>query len=791
MKSEEVNFKKNFCEKYFDKGSYDFDVLNQVDVLLKDKNDNYILYIESKYIINNPTELRKARAQVVLTNKKQNNILSHIALVYMNKNYNNVLELIDCSDNSVMYNNDFNWKAEKASNPTKDAIDRINDRIKGKITIFKNEEIREFYKEFKKNNKTKLEITEKNFNVIYTNWKNEIIFNEEIKDEQDLINLFLVDMLNGTKYKKGLFNGASLFDKFTEDLISAGTNLNRYQIIYKDDNAEGIMYRGGKQTLYYTIKNQENYRNFWKKYRRPPQKDEFLKILERSSTLYSDKYRRDTGGEYTPICFVKKQNEILKEYYNLDEYIVFDPCCGVGNLENLFGKDFKENCYLSTLEQMDVDTCKIKGFENVIQYNYLIDKEQPKFKYKGMLLDINEICKKEHKKLMVIMNPPYQRKKGFKYDLSLEFFIKSLNLKPDVIVFYCKTEFLLRDVIKIFKDSKYKIRSHIFSNAKRTFKISEWSISQIIFDKEKGEEIIENNITCDRYEIIREKFKFIKTYKYDISRPKLIKEIEKMFNKEGQKIGYYSYLCNVLLIGNKGKETNKIITTENLKYCLLSKGINFNSHAKYFEWNNNVYRGKINDISEELFNDSIMFSLFYKNNFFTNKEGKKNYIMPFTAKELGCSKNDLNVLFYEEKQKDLFFKEKQFDFREFMKQFNFSKEAKDLYNSALKIFKYYHNNKEYISKDYNDSFYDVTNIIMGKDPSQYKDLETDKDKRLNKTRTTKGTKSFSRNNIKYVVNSKDLGIFYDFFDKRDILAKKINKQLVDSGLLLWERENIY
>ena len=42
------------------------------------------------------------------------------------------------------------------------------------------------------------------------------------------------------------------------------------------------------------------------------------------------------------------------------------------------------------------------------------------------------------------------------------------------------------------------------------------------------------------------------------------------------------------------------ITTENLKYCLLSKGINFNSHAKYFEWNYLVYKGVVEDINEEL-----------------------------------------------------------------------------------------------------------------------------------------------------------------------------------------------
>lgn len=40
MQSEEVNYKKNFCEKHFDKGTWDLDVLNQVDVLLKDKKDS-------------------------------------------------------------------------------------------------------------------------------------------------------------------------------------------------------------------------------------------------------------------------------------------------------------------------------------------------------------------------------------------------------------------------------------------------------------------------------------------------------------------------------------------------------------------------------------------------------------------------------------------------------------------------------------------------------------------------------------------------------------------------------
>ena len=135
--------------------------------------------------------------------------------------------------------------------------------------------------------------------------------------------------------------------------------------------------------------------------------------------------------------------------------------------------------------------------------------------------------------------------------------------------------------------------------------------------------------------------------------------------------------------------------------------------------------------------------------------------------------------------------DKPFDFREWLKQFEFSEEAKNLYNAALEIFKFYHRNKEYSNKDWNDSFYDVTNAIMGKDTSTFSELETENDTRITKTKTTKGTRGFGRNTIKYVINSEYLPIFKKFFDARDILAKKINKQLVDSGLLLWERENIY
>ncbi len=219
-KSEEVNFKKNFCEKYFDKGTWSLDVLKKVDVLLQDRKGRYLLYIESKYRITNDAQRNKAIAQAILTNKKQDAILNRIAVIYLNEQGDDILELIDCSDDSVMYNNDINWTAEKPSNPTKDAIDRINDRVKGKIIRFKNEEIEEFYDNFKKNKETTINITERNFNVVYNLWKNEVRFKESIDDEQDRINLFLVDLLNGTKYKKSIIT--DIIDRTLFDSVKVG-----------------------------------------------------------------------------------------------------------------------------------------------------------------------------------------------------------------------------------------------------------------------------------------------------------------------------------------------------------------------------------------------------------------------------------------------------------------------------------------------------------------------------------------------------------------------------------------
>lgn len=627
---DEIDYKVKFTQEYFNPKLCKYDN-ERIDIILLDKKGNPLLYIEAKVTLN-PQERAKALAQVVLTNKKQKQILNHLALIYK-ENGNDILEFIELLDDSVMFNNDFHWESETPSTPTRDAIDRINDRLKqsAKIIKYQNDEIKEFYANLLKREDLEISITLKNMITIFHAWKESIKFKNEIKNEQTLINLFLVDMLNNTKYKDSLIIvGTDLGSQ--KPLIREGTDLNAFSIEI-NENKQEVKYIDDKNEKFYTIPNLQAYTAFWDKYKRPPAKDEFLKILEESHLLYTDKYRKDTGGEYTPFFFVSEQNKILEQYCldsntSLKDYIIYDPCCGVGNLENQFPKEIKKQCYLSTLDSKDVDICKIKDFENVVQFDYLKDSKEPEFTHGGTDLTISEIVKREKKKLMAIMNPPYQRQKGRNENKAISFFNKVLKLEPEVIVFYYMSESFMRDEIKHYINSKLKMYSHIFSTAK-TFNLSDWSISQMIFSKNLGDKVSDKSFTAKRYEKDSIGFNFVKSYTYDLERPSLVKEIDTAIkqNQKGMILGNYSYLNGIILIGNGGFNSGNRVTTENLKYTLLSKGLNFNTHAKYFELNDHTLKGKVSEIPQELFNDAIAFSLFFKGNLFSNKPIRESAIV--------------------------------------------------------------------------------------------------------------------------------------------------------------------
>ena len=159
--------------------------------------------------------------------------MNRVALIYKNDQNHDIMILIDCNEDSIMYNNDINWKAEKPSSPTKDAIDRIWDRIHNKITVYTNDEIAEIAKQLLSTQDIKIKITVTNVNIIYNAWKNAVEFKNPVQNEQELIQLFLIDTLNGAKYKKTVIDG--MFGETEQQLIHEGTELHKYVIVVEDD----------------------------------------------------------------------------------------------------------------------------------------------------------------------------------------------------------------------------------------------------------------------------------------------------------------------------------------------------------------------------------------------------------------------------------------------------------------------------------------------------------------------------------------------------------------------------
>lgn len=793
MNREELDYRVKFCQKYFGKSGWKVETLNRVDVLLHDRRERPLLYIESKERINcDGEERRKAIAQILLTNKRQEIPLGRVAILYFDiKHERDMLEVIDCSDNSVMMCPEVKWDVETPSSPTDEAVYHLNNRVTGRITSFKGEdEIRDFAKEFKKSGKSVcISITAKNCILIYNQWKAEVKFSRERIQEQTLIDLFLADMINNEKYTVKQRD-----DFFEKPLEREGTNLGLYNV-----QPSGIAYRDE----WYGFVSREAHDEFWRRYHRPPIYDELLKIKEHSNELYSEGYRKSTGHEYTPSAFVRLQNELIARYYDINQFIVFDPCAGVGNLQNQFGRDYKEHCYLSTLLEGDVDQCKLKDFRNAVVFDYMKDKQQPKFQYKGQSneMAIDEIAQAEDRKLMVIMNPPYVKApKGKRYDLCIEFFRKVLDVSPDVIVLYCKTEFFFRkETCNVFANSGYKIREHVISNAKTTFKISEWPISLVIFDREQGEDVSLQHTSVKRYEQEKKtgRMELKGHYDYDHSRPKLIDECEAALRDRahGLLLGQWTNDRYCIILSNRHTH-EQYVTTQNLRLALMLKGINFNTHPHYFETRDYIFRGHVSDIGTELINDAIIHALFYKGNNFSNKEGVPNYLMPFTAQELGCGRNQLNVLFptndyqipFPNGEEDIC----PFDFREWMQEMEMSQEAKAVYDAALVIARYYHNEDAYSEgRNWNDSFYDIKNAIMGKDATDYQNSSRENDRRLTKVKIAKGVLGFSQSNVRKVVSEEHWPMFDCFFVALKKLSEKIIRQMVEANLLLWKPENVY
>lgn len=201
---------------------------------------------------------------------------------------------------------------------------------------------------------------------------------------------------------------------FFADIMNDGTIST-----HKDLPAE-LLHKNGAPAFFlesklYELGNKEGYRQFWAIYHRPPKAEYRNYLLERRDSLIPLDERSFKGAYYTPLHVVDKAYDKLSETLGKNwqkDYIVWDMCCGVGNLEVKHSNH--RNIYMSTLDQADIDVMKATKTcvaATRFQYDYLNDDISDDGKIDYSLT--NKVPQglrdaiAQGKKILVFINPPY------------------------------------------------------------------------------------------------------------------------------------------------------------------------------------------------------------------------------------------------------------------------------------------------------------------------------------------------------------------------------------------------
>lgn len=282
-----------------------------------------------------------------------------------------------------------------ASSYTQEALDAISTHIGTHFVSFKLETHQdEFISTVKNAIKTgeiiRIQITPDNLKQVFDKWVNMI--GREIKDvpEEDFALLFFADIMS-------------------DGMVSTHNDLPA-ELLHKNNNP--VFSLGGKL---YELSNKEGYRRFWSIYHRPPKQEYRNYLLERRDSLIPLDERGFKGAFYTPLNIVDKAYDKLTETLGnnwQNEYVVWDMCCGVGNLEVKHSNP--RNIFMSTLDQADIDVMRATKTcvaATRFQYDYLNDDIEVDGRIDYSLTDkvppsLRKIIS-QGKKILVLINPPY------------------------------------------------------------------------------------------------------------------------------------------------------------------------------------------------------------------------------------------------------------------------------------------------------------------------------------------------------------------------------------------------
>lgn len=284
---------------------------------------------------------------------------------------------------------------KSASQYTQDALDAISAHIgthfvSFKISTHEDEFISTVKAAIKSGDIIRTQITPDNLKQVFDKWVEMIGREINGAPEDDYALLFYADIMS-------------------DGTVSTHDNLPA-ELLHK--NGAPVFMLDGKV---YELGSKEGYRRFWAIYHRPPKIEYRNYLLERRDSLIPYDARSFKGAYYTPLAVVDKAYDLLNETLIKNwqkDYIVWDMCCGVGNLEVKHSNP--RNVYMSTLDQTDIDVMiatKTCVAAQRFQYDYLNDDitDDGKIDY-SLSNKLPEGLRKaiaEGKKILVLINPPY------------------------------------------------------------------------------------------------------------------------------------------------------------------------------------------------------------------------------------------------------------------------------------------------------------------------------------------------------------------------------------------------
>ena len=284
---------------------------------------------------------------------------------------------------------------KSASGYTQEALDAISAHIGTHFVSFRIETHEEEFistikNAIKNGDIIRTQITPDNLKQVFDKWV--LMIGREIKGvaEDDYALLFFADIMH-------------------DGTVSTHDNLPA-ELLHKNNSP--VFSLGGK---IYELGNKEGYRQFWAIYHKPPKAEYRNYLLERRDSLIALDERSFKGAFYTPLAVVDKAYDKLTETLGKNwqkEYIVWDMCCGVGNLEVKHSNP--RNIYMSTLDSADIDVMRATKTcvsATRFQYDYLNDDitDFGTIDY-SMTNKVPESLRKaiaEGKKILVLINPPY------------------------------------------------------------------------------------------------------------------------------------------------------------------------------------------------------------------------------------------------------------------------------------------------------------------------------------------------------------------------------------------------